>query len=85
MDGEHSGDNGYILRDQNDHVQEDGQNQQDEEQFVIIELLNVTNISCVLKIEHGESSNPNGLEQHYYVERPHVLVEEDVVLKNLPM
>jgi hypothetical protein len=29
----------------------------------------------VFQIERGESSNPNGLEQHYYVERPHVLVE----------
>ncbi len=26
----HLGEDGYILGDQNDHVQEDGQNQQDE-------------------------------------------------------
>jgi hypothetical protein len=26
MDGEHSSEDGYIFRDRNDHIQEDGQN-----------------------------------------------------------
>jgi len=53
MDGEHSGEDGYILGDQNDHVQEDGQNQQDEEQSTIVELLNITNIFGVFQRERG--------------------------------
>ncbi len=49
MDGEHSGEDGYISGDQNDHVQEYGKNQQDEKQFIAIEQLNITSISNVLK------------------------------------
>ncbi len=44
MDGEHSNEDGQISRDRNDIVQEDGHNQQDEEWFTIVELLNITNI-----------------------------------------
>jgi hypothetical protein len=76
MDGKHLGEDGYVSRDQNDHVQEDGQNQQDEEQSIAVELLNIASIFGVFQTECEKSSNPNGLEQHYYVERPHVLVEE---------
>ncbi len=76
MDGKHWGEDGYISGDWNDHVQEDDQNQQDDEQFAITKLLNIASKSNVFQIECGKSSNPNGLEQHYYVERPHVVVEE---------
>jgi hypothetical protein len=85
MDGKHSGEYGYILRDQNDHVQEDvGQNQQDEEQSTIVELLNITSIFGAFQTERGESSNPNGFEQQYYVERLHVLVEEECRVEKAP-
>jgi len=65
-----------MSGDHNDHVQEDDQNQQDDKQFAGTKLLNIASISNVFQIEHGKSSNPNGLEQHYYVERPHVLAGE---------
>ncbi len=63
MDGEHLGEDGYISGYQNDHVQEDGQNQQDENRFVAIELLNIASIFGVFQTECGKFSNPNGLEQ----------------------
>jgi hypothetical protein len=62
MDGEHSCEDDYISGYQNDHVQEDGKNQQDEEQFAVVELLNIASIFGVFQTERGEFSNPNGLE-----------------------
>ncbi len=50
MDGEHSSEVGYISKDWNDHVQKDGQDQQDEEQSATTKLLNIINIFSVLQI-----------------------------------
>jgi hypothetical protein len=38
--------------------------------------LNIARIFSVFKIKCGKFNNPNVFEQHYYVQRPHVLVEE---------
>jgi hypothetical protein len=46
--------------------------------------LNITNIFNVLQTERGEFNNPNGLEQHYYVVRPHVFVEEECHVEKTP-
>ncbi len=43
------GEDKYILGNQNDHVQEDGMNQQDEEYFTVVELLNIKNIFNILQ------------------------------------
>jgi hypothetical protein len=46
--------------------------------------LNIANIFNVLQTERGESNNPIGLEQHYYVERPYVFVEEECHVEKTP-
>jgi hypothetical protein len=46
--------------------------------------LNITNIYGIFQTKLGKSSNPNGLEQNYYVERPHVLVEEECCVEEAP-
>ncbi len=38
-----------MSGDQNDHVQKDGKNQQDEEYFIVVELLNIINIFNILQ------------------------------------
>jgi hypothetical protein len=46
--------------------------------------LNIASISNVFQIKRGEFNNPNGFEQHYYVEKPHVLVEEECCVEEAP-
>jgi hypothetical protein len=46
--------------------------------------LNITFKSGVFRTKRGKSNKPNGLEQHYYAERPHVLVEEECHVEKTP-
>jgi hypothetical protein len=46
--------------------------------------LNITSVHVVFQTKYGEPNNPNGLEQHYYVERPHVLVGKKSHVEEAP-
>ncbi len=46
--------------------------------------MNITNIYGVFQTKFGEFNNPNGLEQHYYVERFHVFVEKECHVEEAP-
>jgi hypothetical protein len=46
--------------------------------------LNIASRFGVFQTKSGESSNLNEPEQHYYVERPHVLVEEECHVEKTP-